>query len=429
MLQLDEELIADLSSLKLREKEPAGAPRTAGPPRMRWRLGGAALIVTVAALGVYVYRGLHQPVLQRVEVATISGPADSQAPVLSATGYVVPRAVVKLASPVSGVVKEVLPGVLAGSPVAAGARLVLLDDRGPRRAVSVGQARISVAQARAAAARAALREAQAQAERARSLAGTASGPLATAQDLELRSQVLAAALKAAEGELTSLVLEQAGHEQALGQAQVLAPVAGILLTPLPQVGEFLQAGAPLLELADTSELFIEADVAEQHLRLIELKMPCEATLDALPGWRYRGEVASLSPRVNRAKGTLAMRVRLLPGPPQSEGAQESAVTTLVLRIDMAARIAVLPRPGQAPSRPHLPERALRPQGSGQVVFVLSREGTRVTVRSAPVRVGAGLPGEPAERELLEGPPVGTEIVAEPAADLADGQEVRVRAPS
>ena len=66
----------------------------------------------------------------------------------------------------------------------------------------------------------------------------------------------------------------------------------------------------LLEIADLSEVWIEADVYEKDIAMIHKDMAIEATVAALSGQQFQGKVAIVSPQVDAATRTTRVRFQL-----------------------------------------------------------------------------------------------------------------------
>jgi HlyD family secretion protein len=65
----------------------------------------------------------------------------------------------------------------------------------------------------------------------------------------------------------------------------------------------------VVTMADMGTLEVEADVSEANVGRIKPEQPVEIALDALPGERFRGNVASIVPTVDRAKATVMTKIR------------------------------------------------------------------------------------------------------------------------
>jgi HlyD family secretion protein len=165
-------------------------------------------------------------------------------------------------------------------------------------------ARAQVAQAQAGIARiggesrgGALDAAQAGVDRARAslellLAGASPGDVAVAD----------AGVKSAEA---AVRLARA----ALAETELRAPFAGVVAALSPQVGEYLVAGSPAVQLADLSRWQVETtDLTELSVARIRVGSPVTVTLDALPGLELPGRVSRISPFGENKQGDITYAV-------------------------------------------------------------------------------------------------------------------------
>ena len=83
-----------------------------------------------------------------------------------------------------------------------------------------------------------------------------------------------------------------------------------------------------VEIADFTTLMVETDVPEQRLHQVKMGGPAEIVLDAFPNRRYRGKAVEVTPKVNRAKATVTVKVAFVD---ENEGVLP----------DMAARVSFL----------------------------------------------------------------------------------------
>lgn len=412
-VDVTDQLSSDLASLKI----DRAAPRGRGGSRWLLALGGLAAL---SAAGYAAYdRGLPylQAQLLKTEVRTteVATYSPSQASVeLTSSGYVEPQLVTRVGAKIPGRVARVY--VREGDRVKAGQRLLELEHADREAAVESARSRAATAEARVATARANLAETEQQARRQRQLAERGVAPAANAEDLEARAASLAHAAKAAEAEVKSAEAEIAALRVNLQYMHIDAPIAGIVTNKPPEVGELLgtenggvASTDKTLELADFATLEVETDVPEGRLHMVKLGAPCEISLDAFPGRRYRGQAVEISSRVNRAKATVGVKVKFV----------DSAEGVLP---DMAARVSFLtqaldPAALHVKPKPVVPSSAVTTRGGAKVVFVI--EGDTVRVRTVSL-------GEqtPSGYELLEGPLVGTRLVADPPETLADGHRIK-----
>jgi len=157
---------------------------------------------------------------------------------------------------------------------------------------------------------------------------------------------------------------------------------------------------------------VEADVPEARLHLVKMGGPCEVILDAYPNKRYRCTAASLGQRVNRSKGTVMVKVSF-DGSEDLEGVLP----------EMSARVSFLARAIADAARNERPKKvvgtsAVATRGGNKVVYTVA-DGK---LHEVPVRVGEPVGGS--ALELLDGPPPGTKVVANPTAETSDGQRIK-----
>ena len=340
------------------------------------------------------------------EIALLS-PAQAQI-LLTSTGYVMPQTVSKVGAKIQGRISKVL--VKEGSQVKAGDLIVLLDDVDQKSAIATARSRSAAAAARAQASRANLAEAEQQARRERALAGRGVSPEATAQDLEARARSLEEVVKAADAEVRAADAEVSALSVNLQHTVLRAPIDGTVVSKPAEVGELVgpQSNA-VLELADLRTLEVETDVPEGRLHIVKVGTPTEISLDAFPGRRLRGRVKEINPRVNRAKGTVTVKV-----------AFEDPTDGILP--DMAARTSILSAEldaNQMAEKPKLvvPGSAVTLRGDSKVVFVLDGDVVHMTPVTLGEAFGSGF-------EVKSGPPAGTRIVANPAATLSDGTKIQ-----
>jgi Cu(I)/Ag(I) efflux system membrane fusion protein len=177
---------------------------------------------------------------------------------------------------------------------------------------------------------------------------------------------------------------------------VRAPVAGFVVEKEIVAGSPVEMGQRVYRIAPLDRVWIEAEVFEAEVPLVEPGMPAEVTLPYLPGARLEAKVGYVYPRVQEDRRTA--RVRL-----------EIANPKLALRPDMYADVFL-----RRPLGPRLtvPDTAVLHAGDRDFVFLDLGDG-----RLRPQRVTVGIrSGERLEilAGLEEGQPVvvsGTFLVA------------------
>jgi len=330
---------------------------------------------------------------------------------LTATGYVSAQIVAKVGSKVPGRIAQVK--VREGQRVKTGDVLFVLDPADERSALGAAQARTEAARARAAAAEARVSEVRLQYEREKALAERGVHPPAGAEELAARLTALETDAKAAAAEVRVSQAEAGSVGLELRNTTIAAPIDGTAISRPRQLGDVIGPQDTLVDLADFASLMVEVDVPESRLDKVKPGGPVEVVLDSAPGQRLRGEVAELSPRLDRAKATALVRVR---------------VTDPFERLwpNMAARVAFLSAPLdeaalRAAPKKILPSTALVERSGVTGVWVLEGEVLRWT----PVTVAERLPSSVV---LGQGPEAGSRVVDRPAPELVDGRSVKVKSP-
>ncbi len=407
-----DQLSSDLAALRI-ERTPAR--RQGGG----W-FGRIAAVLVLVGVGVGAYV-VGMPYLEakvfktEIDVTEVALVSPAQATIeLTSTGYVVAQAVSKVAPKVPG--KVVKSNVREGAKVKAGDVLFELDPIDVQAAIATAASQVAAARARAQTARATLAEARVQFARAQAMAKDGIGPKSTAEDLETRVTSLEESVKASDAEAKAASAQVAALNVTLGSYKVITPLSGTVVNKPPEVGEMVApqpAGIAVdmggVEVADFDTLEVETDVPEQRLSQVKVGGPCEIVLDAYPSKRFRGRAHEITPRVNRTKATVVVKVAFVD---DREGVLP----------DMAARVSFLSSELdkaelKQPPKTIVPSDAIATLGGVKVVYVVD-DGK---VRATPIELG---PAFGSGFEVARGPGAGTKLVKSPPAGLADGQRVK-----
>jgi RND family efflux transporter MFP subunit len=398
------DLTSDLASLKIQ--------REVDPNRPKWGrivLFGAIGLGAVAAAGLFGYPALQSLIFKtEVTVTEISSVSPAQAAItVTSTGYVTPQMISKVGAKLAGRVSKVL--VKEGSVVKAGDVLVELESTDQRSSIVVAGSRAAAAQARVETARANLADLQQQVAREQILVEKGAIGKASLEDLTAKQKSAEQALKAAEAEARASQAEIAPLQVNLKDLTIASPIDGTVITKPVEVGELVGPQNNIAEIADFKTLLVETDVPEGRLYQIKLGSPCEISLDAYPGKRYRGATSEIGQRVDRAKATVKVKVKFI-------DAMDGVLP------DMSARTSFLSQEVSADAikeKPKIviPSGAVADRNGGKFVFVVSDGVTKM----APIKLGPPFAGG---FELIEGPAPGTRVVSSPSPELSDGQRIK-----
>ncbi len=223
---------------------------------------------------------------------------------IQALGYIVPTRLSRVSAKTTGFVKEVL--VREGDAVKAGDVLVRLDPAEPQAALDAAKAKLQFTKQNL--------------NRLEELLKKVPGAVSEAEVQTTRAQ---------------LALDEVEVQRAqirLDATVIRAPFAGTILKVNATVGEVVQPGAKgVCELAEITDGEVEVQVSERDVARISVGQSCKVSLVAAPKTVYEGKVTSIGQVVNRAKGTVDVRVRFaVPAAARNEARIGSSATVQFL---------------------------------------------------------------------------------------------------
>lgn len=384
--------------------------------RPRWPLA-VALVIAVLLLAWAVPRW-RAPALPGY--AVVSGPLVQN---VVATGRVAALSRIQVGAEISGLVLE--RRVMEGDRVAPGDLLVALRasdlearrDEAQAALAALREADLPEARARQRQAREALAQAERELARRRELLAR---HLVGREGVEQAGQAVVAARAAAEQATLAVAALAGGPREAqarerllaaeaqLARAEVRATVHGTVLLRAVEPGDTVAPGQVLLEIAADAPGEILLPLDEKNLGLLRIGQPATCIADAWPERPFAASVHHIAPRIDPARGTVDVRLRVDPAADFLRPGM--TVTATVLTGERASALAV-------------PNDALLDGGAEGATVLRVRDGR---VRRVQVRTGLrGLAMTEVSGDLLAGDlVVATGTLA--AADLpGDGERVRV----
>jgi RND family efflux transporter MFP subunit len=396
------DLNRDLASLKIdRERQIRRLPRWPLLLFLPVILAMAALYAwqgRVALGGVKVEAG-------RATLLTVPTPGDS-GPLLTATGYVVPRRKAVVSAKIQGRLAELR--VEEGSRVAEGETIARLES-------SNYQAQIDLSRAAVRRAEADLAESRRRAKLAEELAGK---EVLSQDELDARrSQVTID-----EAELAQARAQVRLDEAHFRDTVIRAPFSGVVLKKMAEVGESVAPIPPgvnistssgaIVALADLDTLEVEADVSESNVARLGDQQPAVVSVEAFPERKFRAVLRQIIPTADRTRATVQVKVTILDKDPALRPEMTAKVN---FYRDAAGATAVSQAP---PPTVTIPPEALVTRGGQSIVF----EIVAGRARSRAVRAG----GQWEDRvEVSDGLTGSEQLVLHPPEDLEDGDLVRV----
>lgn len=120
-------------------------------------------------------------------------------------------------------------------------------------------------------------------------------------------------------ELTRKSIEKAAlavarAERKLTWATLRAPISGVVATRQATVGQqtlftSLARGA-LFEIFDPASLVVNAQITQRDLPFVKIGLPVEIRADACPGVTFSGSIVIVSPVIDKAAGTVPIRIAI-----------------------------------------------------------------------------------------------------------------------
>ena len=206
---------------------------------------------------------------------------------------------------VPGYVTDVL--VRDNEKVAAGQVLVRIDSRDFRARVNMAEAALDSTEAAVTVAHAYVEAAQSK--RAKTAADLARyAPLRNQRVIspqeydaaKAAADAAAAEYQAATRQITAVEAQVAQRQADLEYAKlqlsyttVSAPVAGYVSKKSVEVGQFVEAGQPLMAIVEGSDVWVVANFKETQLRSMRVGQPVEVSVDAYPGRTFHARVDSI----------------------------------------------------------------------------------------------------------------------------------------
>jgi RND family efflux transporter MFP subunit len=319
------------------------------------------------------------PVVEQEVVAEVEG-----------TGTVTTKVLAKVGSKINGRIEKML--VDEGDLVQKDQVVALLEDTDLRRQVDLARAQLE-------AARASAWEAQRTWERARRLLPSGSISREEADVAEERQRVTERTVQAQEAQLHY-------QEFKLSETKVPTFVSGLVTKRWVEAGDAVVAGQPVVTVADTSVIWVDANVDQRFTGKVQKGQAVTVILRGRTGQPFRGYVYRVYPQADPVTEEMLVQVAF-PLPPKE------------LQVGQWAEVYI--EVGKASNSLVVPKAAVMSVGNGRFVFVAQSDGK---VRRVKVQLGATSPRSPVV--AVTGDLVAGEQVVLMPMGLKGGERVRVR---
>lgn len=244
----------------------------------------AAVFGAIFGWKAYSGRAMAQQMASRepppITVSALVAERQSWQPTLSAIASLTAVRGVELATEVAGRVVSI--DFESGQPVKRGQRLLQLDD---------------------AADRAELARLQAQAELSRL-------NLERQRELVRRGFVSQASVDTAASQYRQARAQLESQGVTIGNKALTAPFDGRLGIRQVNLGQYLQAGDPVVTLQSVAPIYADFALPQQHLKDVRDGQPVRLTVNVYPGEEFGGTISAIDPQINAETRNFNLRASL-----------------------------------------------------------------------------------------------------------------------
>lgn len=301
---------------------------------------------------------------------------ENWAPVLQSVGSLVATNGINVSTEVSGIVSEVV--FISGQPVAQGDILIKLDDAVDTAALDALRAERKLAEVQ----------------------------YTRAKDLLQKKVTSKSQFDEAQAQYDAARARVKQQETIVKRKVIRAPFTGLAGIRQVDIGEYLDAGNPIVSLQALDPIYVDYALAERYVSQIKNGQTVNIKLDALPGRTFSGIVTAINSGIDT--GTRTMKVRAKVANPDR-----------LLIPGMFASIETITAAPQTVLT--LPRTAISFNTYGNFVFVINSSDKGMSVKQTPVETGEIREG----RIVVKNLPAGTQVVRTGLVKLRDGAPVRI----
>jgi membrane fusion protein (multidrug efflux system) len=197
------------------------------------------------------------------------------------------------------------------------------------------------------------------------------------------------------------------QEEVIKRKVIRAPFSGLVGIRQVDLGQYFEAGSPIVSLQAVDPIFVDYTLPERYLTRIKPGQTVKVRLDAVPDRLFSGEVAAVNSGVDTGTRTLKIRATIN----NSEN---------IMRPGMFAEVETITGAGEAVLT--LPRTAISFNTYGNFVFVINQnEQGPPTVKRTAVTTGEVRDG----RVVIQGLQQGTKVVRAGLVKLRDNMPVKI----
>ena len=341
------------------------------------------LVLLVAAIAGYLYWQKHQQLAAKprtfppMAIAATEVIQEHWKPSLQSVGSLVATNGINVSTEVNGIVSEVI--FTSGQPVEKGQILIKLDDSVDIAALDALRAERKLSEIK----------------------------FTRAKDLLQKRVVSKSEYDEAEASFDAATARVKQQEAVIKRKVIRAPFAGLAGIRQVNLGQYVEAGNPIVSLQALDPIFVDYTLPERYLTRVQPGQVVNVKLDAIPGQTFSGEVSAVNSGVDTGTRTLKIRAIL-------------ANTDGVMRPGMFAEVQTIT--GEPQAVLSVPRTAISFNTYGNFIFVINKneQGMQV-VKRMPVETGEVREG----RVEIKGLEAGTQVVRAGLVKLRDGAPVKI----
>ena len=318
---------------------------------------------------------------------------------LEISGTLTPRTRVGVKPKLPGRLDRVLVDI--GNRVTAGQVVATIDRREVDAQVDAAVAAVGVAEASVESAEASLSSATTELARARNLFESGALPRQRLDAAETAERGATAQRNLAKANLAQAQATLRRAREVQRDATLTAPMTGYVVERNYDAGA-IPGDQPIVVIADTRELKLEAGVSELEAGRLRIGLPAIVSVQAKPGEQFAGQLAAIAPEVDARNRHFHIDVRV-----------DNAKGTLLAGMYASARIVL----SAAEKAVTIPREAVTTQNGQRVAFKIDKD----TLQAVSVVEGLS---DGRRVQILSGLSAGDQVLADARRQPPSGARVK-----
>ena len=341
------------------------------------------LVLLVAGISGFIYWQKKQQHAAKphgfppMVIAATEVKQENWQPTLQSVGSLVATNGINVSTEVNGIVSEII--FTSGQPVEKGQILIKLDDSVDMAALEALRAERKLSEIK----------------------------FTRAKDLLKKRVVSKSEYDEAEASFDAATARVKQQEAVIKRKVIRAPFAGLAGIRQVNLGQYVEAGNPIVSLQALDPIFVDYTLPERYLTRVKPGQVVNVELDAIPGQIFSGQVSAVNSGVDTGTRTLKVRATL-------------ANTDGVMRPGMFAEVQTIT--GEPQPVLTVPRTAISFNTYGNFVFVINKnEQGMLVVKRQPIETGEVREG----RVEVKGLEAATQVVRAGLVKLRDGVPVKI----